>query len=229
MSDQQHPESVPRYPLEWPMGWKRTKSTQRVPGTFREGKDGTRRRWDSRSLSYRDEPARVQAQVSIRTATSRLEAQLDRLGAGVATLSTNLSLRLDGRPRANEGEPYDPGAAVYFTLNGRATVLACDRYQRVADNIAALAAHIDALRRIERYGVGTIEQALAGYKALPADTAADWRSVFGFAENSAPTVQEVDSAYKALAKAAHPDKGGTEVEMAHLNRAREFALSELAD
>jgi phenylpropionate dioxygenase-like ring-hydroxylating dioxygenase large terminal subunit len=29
----------------------------------------------------------------------------------------------------------------------------CDRYTRVADNIAAIAAHIDATRAIERHGV----------------------------------------------------------------------------
>jgi len=36
----------------------------------------------------------------------------------------------------------------------------------VSDNIAAIAAHIEALRAQERYGVGTIEQAFAGYSAL---------------------------------------------------------------
>jgi hypothetical protein len=33
----------------------------------------------------------------------------------------------------------------------------------VADNIAAIAAHIDAIRRQDRYGVGTLDQAFAGY------------------------------------------------------------------
>ena len=57
-----------------------------------------------------------------------------------------------------------------------------------------------------------IEQALAGYKALPADTAADWRKVFGFPANSRPTLDQVDSAYKAAARLKHPDVGGTEIE-----------------
>jgi hypothetical protein len=118
---------------------------------------------------------------------------------------------------------------VYFKFKGKATVLACDGYFRVADNIAALAAHIDALRRIERYGVGTIEQALAGYKALPADSAADWRAVLGFPKDARPSLDQVDAAYKAIAKQKHPDVGGSEMEMTHLNRARDYALSELVN
>jgi hypothetical protein len=123
--------------------------------------------------------------------------------------------------------PADPGAAIYFSFRGKATVLACDTYTAVADNIAALAAHLDALRAIERYGVGSLEQALAGYKALPADSAADWRAVFGFARSSSPSLAEIDKAFKAAARTKHPDVGGTEIEMAHLNRARDYALQEI--
>jgi len=148
------------------------------------------------------------------------------LGGTNPTLSTNVSLRLDGRPRS-EGEPSDPGVALYFSFKGKATVFACDRFDRVADNIAAIAAHVDALRRVDRYGVGTIEQALAGYKALPADTAANWRAVFGFPIDSRPSLDQVDAAYKAAARQHHPDFGGTDIEMAHVNRARDYALMEL--
>ena len=168
----------------------------------------------------------VDSRLSVQVATQRLEGELDRLGATNPVLSTNVTLRLDGRPRSDM-EPADPGAAVYFHFKKRATVLACDRYRRVADNIAAIAAHIDALRRIERYGVGTIEQALAGYKALPADSAADWRSVFGFTKDSRPTWDAVDTAFKEQARTKHPDQGGTELEMQHINRARDYAEMEL--
>lgn len=197
-------ESVKRFPLEWPIGWKRTPYAKRRIGRFKaQGK------W-----------------INVEAATRRLERELDRLGAKNATLSTNVTLRLDGRPRGDE-KPGDPGAAIYFAFRGKATVLACDTYYSVADNIAALAAHLEALRAIERYGVGTIEQALAGYKALPADTAANWRAVFGFPSDSKPTVDQLDAAYKAAAKQRHPDVGGTEIEMAHVNRARDYALMEL--
>lgn len=194
--------SVSRFPLEWPLGWKRSRS--RTYGRFKKNRE-----W-----------------ISIFEATRRLETELDRLNAKNPVLSTNVSLRLDGRPRSDEN-PKDPGAAIYFSFRGKATVLACDTYTMVAQNIAALAAHLEALRAIERYGVGTIEQALAGYKALPADSAADWRAVFGFSADSRPTLDQIDARFKEWAKQKHPDRGGTDVEMAHLNRARDYTLMEL--
>lgn len=195
-------ESVKRYPLEWPIGWKRCRS--RRMGRFHV----------------------ASRYISVSEATARLERELDRLHAKNVTLSTNVSLRLDGRPRSDE-RPSDPGAAIYFSFRGKATVLACDSFTDVGQNIAALAAHLDALRSIERYGVGTIEQALAGYKALPADTAADWRAVFGFSADANPSVEQVQSAYREAAKVRHPDIGGTEIEMSHVNRARDYAMMEL--
>lgn len=214
-----HPEAVPRFPLAWPVGWKRTPSQNRRTGQFAETVD-----------LGRDEQGNVRKRsksVSMATAVERLEGQLDRLGAADATLSTNVRLTLRGIPAGNE-KPNDPGAAVYFRFKGRATVLACDSYQTVADNVAALAAHIDALRRIERYGVGTLEQALAGYKALPADTAADWRRVLGFASESTVSAEQVQTAYRDLAKRVHPDKpGGSDEAFSHLGRAKEFALAEI--
>lgn len=216
-----NPESVKRFPLEWPSGWTRTLRHKRQRAAFRSTKSDTVTRTDGSSNTVkRDVP------VSVFVATQRLERQIEMLGGKNPTLSTNVSLRLDGRPRS-EAEPSDPGVALYFSFKGKATVLACDRFDRVGDNIAAIAAHIDALRRVERYGVGTIEQALAGYKALPADTAANWRAVFGFSSDSTPTRDQVDSAYKAAARQRHPDLGGTDLEMAHLNRARDYALLEL--
>jgi hypothetical protein len=213
-------QSIPRFPLEWPLGWKRVRQFERVRGTFQQ---------TTQELVQTEKGAqRVgrTGRVSLINAVKRLEDQLERLGAKNAVLSTNVSLRLDGRPRSGE-EPTDPGAAIYFSYKGKPTVFACDRYERVADNVAAMASHIDALRRIDRYGVGSLEQALAGYKALPADTAADWRSVFGFPKDSRPTPEQVDVAYKKWAREKHPDVGGSDIEMAHLNRARDFAMQEL--
>ncbi len=200
-------DSIKRFPLEWPAGWKRTSPYKRVNSSF------TTKRTANGLLT-------------VMLATERLEGEVERLQGKNPVLSTNVSLRMDGRPRSDEN-PIDPGVALYFSFRGKATVLACDKYKSVADNLAALAAHIDALRRVERYGVGTIEQALAGYKALPADTAADWRKVFGFNADSRPTLDQLDTAYKELARRKHPDHGGTDVEMAHVNRARDYALMEL--
>jgi hypothetical protein len=199
------PESVKRYPLEWPLGWKRT----------------TYRQWPRFK--------RNGANINVEGASRRLEGELQKLGAVDPVLSTNVKVNMRGFPHGSE-QPNDPGVAVYFRFNKRPTVLACDKYTSVAGNIAAIAAHVEALRAIDRHGVGTIEQALAGYKALPADSAADWRSVFGLKPNDTCSMKLIDSAYKVLARQYHPDVTKDDgAKMAWLNRAREYAHQELGD
>jgi hypothetical protein len=118
---------------------------------------------------------------------------------------------------------------VYFRLRagGRPKVFACDRWWTVEENLAAIAGHIDALRKVERYGVGETEQVLAGYTALPA-SATDWRSTFGFGPDETPAVSVVEARYLARIKDAHPDRAdGNPFEAARLNEARDLARHEL--
>lgn len=209
-------DTIPRYPLEWPMGWTRTPYHRRKRANF--GK-----RVASQPGGYR-----FKESLSVGDGMDRLLGELRRMGAGRVVVSSNLRVRTDGLPYSQQAKQLDdPGVAVYFSLRGKALVLACDRWSSAADNMAAIAGHIEGVRASERYGVGTIEQAFAGYKALPADTAADWRAVFGFPKDSRPPVDVVNDAFKAAARLKHPDVGGSDVEMAHLNRARDYALSEL--
>src|SRR5262249_31741204 len=76
--------------------------------------------------------------------------------------------RTDSAPYSGARKSYDVGAAVYFSLNKKPYCLPCDRWNRLPDNLAAIAAHLEAMRGMDRWGVGSIEQAFAGYKALPA-------------------------------------------------------------
>ena len=168
-----------RYPLTWPAGWKRTPTLQRQRAQFGkvEYTAGGAREYAGKSA------------LSVEDAIARLQAELERLGVKDELLSTNRRLGLDGRPRAGAAES-DPGAAVYFRIDGvpglsaeQQTCLACDRWDRLADNIAAIAMHIRALRAIERYGIGTLAQAFRGYVAL-APTEYDWRLVLGVKETA---------------------------------------------
>ena len=207
-----------RYPLSWPTGWRRTAAHQRARATFRSTRQST---------SINDDGSVVRTSavraLTVADAIRRLSGELGRLGATHEILSTNVKTRLDGLPYSNQPEPTDPGAAVYFKLKGKPRALACDKWMRVADNIAAIAQHIDALRRIDRYGVGTMEQAFAGYAALP-PSAEDWRSVFGL--NGGATLADVEAKFRALAIQAHPDRGGDPAVMAKLNAARDAARRE---
>lgn len=198
------------YPLAWPHGWPRATSRRRANFSSRGGN------------------------VIISEGLDRLDGELRRLGVPSYNyiLSSNLVLGQRGNPLANQAEPRDPGVATYFKLRGKPRVLACDRWNRTADNLAAIAAHIDAIRRVDRYGVGTLDQAFAGYDALPPPGAANrppWRAVFEVANNAVITRADIDRRFKTLAMRAHPDTGGSHEAMAQLNQARDAALQEIGN
>lgn len=201
------PETPTAFPLTWPSGWLRTPVARRAPAKFRSTQTKS---WSSGG-SYRASDA-----IKLTDARDRLQREFDLMRATGVVLSTNLRLRLDGLPRAGEPEPADPGAACYFKLRGRPVVLACDRWTRVAGNIAAIAAHLDAMRGMERWGVGSVEQLFTGYAALPAPIAPDdWRSVL----RNPQSLDEAETAYRELMRSAHPDAGGSQAAAARLNAA----------
>ena len=208
-------QTVDRYPLAWPAGWTRT------PWRDRERAHFSRHETTRDNLGQKVQSSR---RVTIADAFDRLDAQLTYLGAARVIVSSNLELRVNGVPRSNQIEPPDPGIALYFTLKGKPLCLACDKWDRAADNIAAIAQHIDALRRIDRYGIGSIEQAFAGYTAIPAQ-AASWFTVLEF--DAPPKVWDViEQRHTELAKRHHPDRGGNPETMAKINAARDTARLE---
>jgi hypothetical protein len=184
------------YPLQWPMGKPRTNSYKRERGKF--GKQRTQN-FGSGESAY---STRSRGDLTVAEAVKRLQGELDRLGARLPVISSNLELRLDGLPRSNQRKPDDPGVAVYFQLKQKPIVLACDHYDTVEANIAAVAAHIDAMRAMERHGVGSLEQMFAGFAALPpAVSPDDWREPLG----NPQTLEQAEANYRDRMKYAHPD------------------------
>lgn len=212
-------DTIPRFPLEWPPGWKRTPAGLRQASAFHKV-----RAVDAGGGSTYKSKERL----DIADGLARLEGELRRLGAQSVVISSNLEVNAGGRPYTKQSKMLaDPGVAVYFKLAGAPRVLACDQWKSTAENMAAVAGHIEAIRACERYGVGSIAQAFAGYKALPADSALNWRAVFGFSAGARPSRDELEREYKKAARVQHPDLGGSDIAMAHLNRARAYALEEL--
>lgn len=206
-----------RWPLSWPEGWKRT--TTRQPARF-----ATRAKGDAGAF-------RPLRDISIADAVGRLDGELRRLGVidGDWLMSSNVKVKYNGQPYSDRdaGPISDPGVAVYFRLLGKDLVLACDKWLRVADNIAAIAAHVEAMRGIDRYGVGSVEQAFMGYAALPAK-GSTWRTTLGFAPDQTVTIPEIEQAFRARARTAHPDAaGGSHDAMASLTAAKAEGLHEL--
>lgn len=196
-------------PLYWPPGWPRTPDHKRTRSGF--GKGFTLPSFDAQRRE--------------------LYAELGRMRAREIVLSTNLALRLDGEPRASQGEPRDPGVAVYWvSKEGAEHVLACDRYDRIGCNLRAIVKHIDALRGIARWGCGSLEQAFRGYAALPAGEVAirrEWWEVLDL-EGPGASIVAITSAFKRRARECHPDAGGDRRAWDELVRARDEGIKERA-
>lgn len=214
---------VSAHPLSWPTGWKR--AAYREDARF--GKAS--KRTQSSTGAYSWTPGR---DLTIHEGLQRVLAELQRMGMSRddVVISTNLVLRLDGMPRSDQRAPNDPGVAVYWEDGkGGHKVMAIDRYHRVADNLAAVAATLDAMRAIERHGGAMVlERAFTGFTALPAPSAPTaWFIVLGLNTKS-PTADELKMAWRHAASTAHPDKeGGSNVAMAEVNQAYEQAKKEL--
>ena len=203
-----------RYPLQWPAGRPRTRG--RAHGQFKA---------NERRIT------RVEAM-------KRLEAEVGRLGGQHLVVSTDLVLRADGQPHMGKPEPTDPGVVAFFLLKGQPVSMPCDTFSELAQNIAALAAHIEATRRITRYGVATAAETLQAFTALPAPEgsrpARPWREVFGLRADF-PDGHDVEEAemvinrrWKLALQDLHPDRnGGDERLAAETNAARDEALREV--
>lgn len=190
--------SFDAYPLSWPAGRPRTDRWRREHAKF-----------ETTFARARDNIVReVQLLAGGRWAR---DPQL--------VLSTNIALRKDGLPLANQRTPEDPGVAVYFLYKKRQMSFACDRWLKVEHNMQAIAKTIEALRGIARWGTGDmLEAAFTGFQALPAPGAAqEWWEVLGVSRTS--SADEIKAAYRRLASIHHPDRGGSAERMAAINQA----------
>lgn len=206
-------EPISRFPLQWPTGWKRI-----PPG---DRKDANFSRHDQR--------------LTISDGVNRVLGELGRMGVheDFVIISSNLESRLDGMPRSGQANPGDPGVCVYWQKGGPRSgspmrCLAVDRYLKVADNLAAIAATLDAMRAIERHGGAAIlDRAFTGFAALPAPVAGqrDWWTVLGLQPDA--TAEQIRDAHRRLRSTLHPDKPGSgdQERMAELNVARDRGLA----
>lgn len=202
--------SIPAYPLQWPEGWKRTDAHRRARAKFGRQAQSSHGSW------------KIREDLTIAQAVRRVRDELGRMGVrdDDLVISTNLELRLDGLPRSNQREPSDPGVSVYWTQKrGDAPrCMAIDRYDRVADNLAAIAATLDAMRAIERHGGAEIlNRAFTGFAALPNGSTTHWSDVLDVPETASRA--EIEAAYRRLRSLHHPDKGGDAEQFQQIQKA----------
>lgn len=191
--------TIPAYPLVWPDGWPRLSSHSRAAAKFGTVRSGSAKR-----------------QLSVADAVARVRDELGRMGVSDDDLvvSTNMPLRLDGWPRSDSAAPSDPGAAVYWrepkNRDKPARCMAIDRYERVADNLAAIAATLEAFRAIERHGGAAIlDRAFTGFVAIE-NQSKPWPQVLGVQPGASN--DEVLEAYRRRRAATHPDRDGGDAE-----------------
>ncbi|MEQ8409091.1 MAG: J domain-containing protein [Gammaproteobacteria bacterium] len=216
-------EGASAYPLQWPAGWPRTRENDRKFGRFN-------------TKGHNSNGWRTTSDITISQALSRINSEIEsmdgpgrnwsRVDPDSIVVSTNLRVRKgDGQPASNQTEPQDPGAAVYFLLDGKNQCIPCDSYTKVSQNLAGIAATLSALRALERHGSGLMERAFTGFEALPNPQTTHWRDVLGY---QGTNLKEAKAAYLKAARKSHPDHGGNLEQSARVNAAWELCKQELS-
>ena len=112
-------------------------------------------------------------------------------------------------------KPRDTGVAVYFRWDNIDSCIAVDRYKLIEDNLQAISKVVEAERaKLRHGGLNVLRASFRGYAALPpprdasGQLRAPWRQILGLSNDKPLTLQEAESAYRALCKTHHPDRGG---------------------
>jgi hypothetical protein len=121
--------------------------------------------------------------------------------------------RIDGRPRAHAFASH-PGVVLSFTSRtlGKDLRYATDRFWKWQDNLRAIALGLEALRKVERYGIANRGEQYAGWAQLPPGGPS--------ARRGEELVREHGSVRQAL-MATHPDHGGDAADFADVQAYRE--------
>jgi len=203
-------EDITNYPLSWPFGQPRTEPQKRKRAQF-----GHTAKYGIGTYT----PGRKH---TIAEGVRALSGELRRMNGREMVVSTNLRVKADGLPYSNQKRVDDPGVAVYFKWHKRDLVFACDKWIDVEDNLWAIFKHIEALRGQERWGVGSLDQAFAGYAALPDPNTRQWWDVLQVSQTA--TDAEIEAAHIRLAKQYHPDvPGGSQDMFVQIQQAYEQA------
>lgn len=186
------------YPLTWPDNWPRVK-----------------------------QPGRSQFKTTISGALINVQDSLRKFSADSGKKIENLVI--SSNVTLGEQRPADSGVAVYFTWDGMQTCIAVDRYAKVEENLQAIHHCIEAERtKLRHGGLNLVRAAFRGYAALPPPSShqGPWWAVLKCGRGD--PMESIEAQYKKLAKQAHPDAGGSEADMAALNKAIAEARKEKA-
>ncbi len=162
---------------------------------------------------------RSQFQATYGRTLEDLERELGHLDAVDITIQAGFptsKIRNDGWPYSS-ARPDHPGVVLQFRQGKDILTFRSLKYGTFEENLRAIALTMDALRRVDRYGVVEGEQ-YQGFKRLeagdPKDAAVEFiKAASGLKAGS------MDEHYKAAARKLHPDLGGSHDEFVRLQSA----------
>ena len=105
-----------------------------------------------------------------------------------------------------------------FMKDGSPIILECGSHAYLADNLRVLYYAAEAMRMNEQRGLGDIMKTAYAQIAAPVRERDPYETL-GVRPDS--PIEVAEAAYRALAKSAHPDAGGSPEQMAALNSAIE--------
>jgi hypothetical protein len=166
---------------------------------------------------------RAQFSASLGTTMNVLARELAALEARLIVIQiamTEGDFRIDGIPYANARATH-PGVIIAFESRSGPLKFAVDTFTEWEDNLRAIAFGMEALRKVDRYGVTKHGEQYTGWKALPMST------------DPAAAIQTREQALAYLAERwggdvrralfeSHPDHGGDPDTFRSVQRAREL-------
>lgn len=162
-----------------------------------------------------------------------LDDELTRIGATNVVVQLDISesdIRIDGTLKAVKSPRSSRVILTFETKKIGAVQIPCDRFYGWKENLRAIALGLEALRKMDRYGITTRGEQYTGWKALPpASGITTTEAAATFIEQHS-NIHEAkirsDAAhfwtgYKQAAKKLHPDAGGDREQWEQLSRARD--------
>lgn len=143
-----------------------------------------------------------------------LERELRMLGASNVVLEVALEekdLRLDGKPRA-QARAAHPGVVISFNSKWGPLRYATDEFRTFQENIRAVALSMEALRKVDRYGVSRRGEQYRGWRQIESGGASAARGRDLIAKHGG---------LRAALMATHPDRGGSADDFADVQKARD--------
>lgn len=178
-----------------------------------------------------ENPKRSQFKAGYENTLDILEHELWMLDSQSVVIQLDLQeadLRLDGMPRKH-AKPTSQGVIVAFDSRYGPLKYATDAFDAWHDNLRAIALGLEALRKVDRYGITKRGEQYTGWKpprAMTAEEAVRMLKESGDYHGPLLDAGAIRTAFHRGAKNMHPDAGGDPRRFRMLTEARDLLLQE---